>query len=194
MSVQGPHRALEPRLEPMMLHGAACCCVVLTQPGFLTRRRCEVSEAGRNRRICDSSLSSCGAVQLFCRPGQRLSLPCPYGFEDEQNLERLTVRWTSPRRKLLCHYIKHRKYQNCSTGYAMRYRPGSIQLSIQWAQNRDLGTHVCSVAKPHESQDFSIHVAWMEESVTSAPAGGGNRPGCSWSFVIIALTCCFVCC
>lgn len=105
-----------------------------------------------------------GAVQLFCRPGQRLSLPCPYGFEDGQNLERLTVRWTSPRRKLLCHYIKHRKYQNCSAGYAMRYRPGSIQLSIQRAQNRDLGTHVCSVAKPHESQDFSIHVAWMEGS------------------------------
>ncbi|KAM4597040.1 uncharacterized protein V3H82_021420 [Fundulus diaphanus] len=129
------------------------------------------------------------AVKVFCRPGQGASLPCLYDYEDQTNIEQLTMQWMSPHEQLLCHYIKHRNYQNCSTGYTMNYRPGSINLTIQQVQNRDLGTHVCSLRKPHESSDFSIDLALMAESVTSAPTGGGNQAGLPWRrAVLLALT------
>ncbi|MEQ2189712.1 hypothetical protein GOODEAATRI_028127 [Goodea atripinnis] len=133
------------------------------------------------------------AVKVFCRPGQGASLPCLYDYEDQTNIEQLTMRWTSPHKQLLCHYIKHRNYQNCSTGYTMNYRPGSIKLTIQQVQTRDLGIHVCSVGKPHESFDFSIDLAMMAESVTSAPAGGGNQADHTWSLTVLALTCLLLC-
>ncbi|XP_034385706.1 hyaluronan and proteoglycan link protein 4-like [Cyclopterus lumpus] len=132
-----------------------------------------------------------GGVRVLGRPGQPVSLPCPYHYEDHAHVSQLSVQWRSPVNELLCHYIKHRAYRNCTAGYAVAYRPGSITLSIQRVHARDFGAHVCSVSEPHEFSDYSVELVRMPESFTSAPKSGGNQSGLSWLLVFLLTL--FVC-
>ncbi|XP_078801003.1 uncharacterized protein LOC110014492 [Oryzias latipes] len=118
-----------------------------------------------------------GAVRVLCRPGQSVSLPCSYNYEDGASVSELSVQWRSPSSRLLCHYIKHKAFQNCSAGYSISYRPASIRLSILQVQAVDFGTHVCSVSKRHEFSDFSVELDQMRELITSAPTSNGNQSG-----------------
>ncbi|KAF6733543.1 hypothetical protein FQA47_017575 [Oryzias melastigma] len=118
-----------------------------------------------------------GMERVLCRPGQGVSLPCSYHYEDQAPVSELSVQWKSPSSRLLCHYIKHKAFQNCSTGYSISYRPGNIQLFILQVQTEDFGTHVCSVSKRHEFSDFSMELDWISEFITSAPTSDGNQPG-----------------
>ncbi|AWP01057.1 Hypothetical protein SMAX5B_021159 [Scophthalmus maximus] len=102
-------------------------------------------------------------VTVLCRPGERVTLPCPYHYEDDGHVSQLSVQWRSPNHELLCHYIKHRRFHNCSAGYALSYRPGSITLSVLRVATHDLGLHVCSVAKRHEFSDLSVQLVRMSE-------------------------------
>ncbi|KAM4593478.1 uncharacterized protein PAE49_007816 isoform 2-T2 [Odontesthes bonariensis] len=134
------------------------------------------------------------AEKVFGRPGEPVTLPCSYHYEDGAHISQLSVQWRSPLNELLCHYIKHKAFQNCSAGYAISYSPGSIALSIHQVRPHDLGTHVCSVSKRHEFSDYSIELDSMAESVTSAPTGGVKHSGLTWSLAVLhALTCLFVC-
>uniref|UniRef100_A0A8C6L1P9 Ig-like domain-containing protein n=1 Tax=Nothobranchius furzeri TaxID=105023 RepID=A0A8C6L1P9_NOTFU len=101
-------------------------------------------------------VSSGSSVKVFSRPGQLVTLPCSYQYESRTNISQLSVQWRSPANELLCHYIKHKSFQNCSTGYTIHYRPGNISLIIQQVQTKDIGTHICSVSKRHEFSDFSV--------------------------------------
>ncbi|KAK9542213.1 hypothetical protein VZT92_000093 [Zoarces viviparus] len=132
-------------------------------------------------------------VKVLCRPGQRVTLPCLYHYEDHAHISQLSVQWRSPSNELLCHYIKHKAYQNCTAGYAVAYRPGSITLTVQRVDTRDFGAHVCSVSKPHEFSDYSVELARMSESVTSAPKSGGNQSGVTWTLVLLLTLSLFVC-
>ncbi|XP_077942000.1 hyaluronan and proteoglycan link protein 4-like isoform X2 [Gasterosteus aculeatus] len=129
-----------------------------------------------------------GAVRVLCRPGQPVSLPCSYHYEDHARVSQLSVQWRSPGDQLLCHYIKHKAYRNCSAGYAVAYRPGSITLTIRSVGAQDFGTHVCSVSKPHEFSDFSVELARMSDPVTLAP-NGGNRSGPTWINLLTLVVC-----
>ncbi|KAM8893511.1 uncharacterized protein AB9W97_010597 [Spinachia spinachia] len=131
-------------------------------------------------------VSKGGTMRVLCRPGQPVALPCSYPYEDHAGVSQLSVQWRSPRGRLLCHYIKHRAYQNCTPGYAVAYRPASVTLTIQSVGTQDFGSHICSVSKPHEFSDFSVELARMSDPVTMAPNGGGNRSGPTW---INLLTC-----
>ncbi|CAK6977273.1 hypothetical protein D5F01_LYC04366 [Scomber scombrus] len=124
-------------------------------------------------------------VKVICQPGQQVTLPCTYHYEDHANISQLSVQWRSPNNELLCHYIKHKVFQNCTAGYAITYAPGSITLSIQQVKMEDFGAHVCSVSKRHEFSDFSIVLAKMSETVTSAPTGGSSQSGPSWRLVLL---------
>lgn len=100
-------------------------------------------------------------MKVLCRPGQRVSLPCSYHYEDGSQVSQLSVQWRSPRNELLCHYIKHKSFQNCSAGYDMSYSPGSITLTIQEVRAEDYGAHVCSVSKRHEFSDHRVELDRM---------------------------------
>ncbi|KAL6113660.1 uncharacterized protein ACO6RY_11888 [Pungitius sinensis] len=130
-----------------------------------------------------------GAVRVLCRPGQPAALPCSYHYEDHAGVPQLSVQWRSPRDRLLCHYIKHKAYRNCTAGYGVAYRPGSITLTIQSVGAQDFGAHVCSVSKAHEFSDFSVELARMSDPVTLAPNGGGNRSGPTWMNLLILVVC-----
>ena len=109
---------------------------------------------------------------MRCRPGERVTLPCSYHYEDDTHISQLSVQWKSPGNELLCHYIKHKAFQNCTPGYAIVYSPGSITLTVQRVGAGDFGVHVCSVAKRHEFSDYSVEVARMP--------GGSDRCVCVW--------------
>ncbi|CAL8352770.1 unnamed protein product [Merluccius merluccius] len=99
-------------------------------------------------------------TQILSLPGRPVTMPCAYGYEDRGEVPQLSVQWRGPPgRGLLCHYIKHKAFQNCSRGYSLSYRPGSILLTIQQVQAQDYGTHVCSVSKRHNVSDNSVHLA-----------------------------------
>ncbi|KAA8579328.1 hypothetical protein FQN60_010668, partial [Etheostoma spectabile] len=83
-------------------------------------------------------------VKVLCQQGQRVTLPCPYHYEDHAHISQLSVQWRSPHNELLCHHIKHKAYQNCTQGYTITYSPGSITLTIQHVSVEDFGAHVCS--------------------------------------------------
>lgn len=96
------------------------------------------------------------AVRVFSPLGQTVGLPCKYGFESLRDLKQLSLQWKGPSNELLCHFIKHKAYQNCTPGYSLEYTPDNITLTIWMVKRTDFGTHVCSVSKRHEFSDFSI--------------------------------------
>ncbi|KAK2853644.1 hypothetical protein Q5P01_006305 [Channa striata] len=104
-------------------------------------------------------VSAGSVVKVLCQPGQRVTLPCSYHYEDQTHISQLSVQWRSPHNQLLCHYIKHKDFQNCTMGYTMTYSPGTITLTIQQVRVEDFGAHVCSVSKRHEFSDYSIELA-----------------------------------
>ncbi|GLD55712.1 hyaluronan and proteoglycan link protein 4-like protein [Lates japonicus] len=109
-------------------------------------------------------------VKVLCQPGERVTLPCSYHYEDHTHISQLSVQWRSPHNELLCHYIKHKAFQNCTAGYTIIYSPGSITLTIQQVKMEDFGAHVCSVGKRHEFSDYNIELARM-------PDRGGEECG-----------------
>ncbi|XP_023126294.1 uncharacterized protein LOC111568737 [Amphiprion ocellaris] len=143
--------------------------------------------------ILSHLLGKGGAVQLSCRPGQSATLPCSYRYESGGQVSQLSVQWWSPDGQLLCHYIKHKTFRNCSSGYSISYQPGSIRLTVHRVHDHDFGTHVCSVSKPHKFTDVNIELVRMSESNTSAPVGGVSQSGVSWRiFVLHGLGCLLV--
>ena len=84
-----------------------------------------------------------------------------YHYEDQSNIPQLSVQWRGPNNGLLCHYIKHKGFQNCTEGHSMTYIPGKITLTIKEVKMDDFGSHVCSVSKRHEFSDFSLELAMM---------------------------------
>ncbi|KAK1891277.1 CD276 antigen [Dissostichus eleginoides] len=124
------------------------------------------------------------AVKVLSQPGQQVTLLCSYNYEDNTHIPQLSVQWRGPNNQLLCHYIKHKAYQNCTRGYTISYSPSSITLTIQHVHMEDFGAHVCSVSKPHEFSDYSMELARMSEYVTSAPKSGGDQSGSTWTLII----------
>ncbi|XP_076585580.1 uncharacterized protein LOC143314374 [Chaetodon auriga] len=124
-------------------------------------------------------------VKVLCQPGRPASLPCSYDYEDHEHVAQLSVQWRSPNNELLCHYIKHKAFQNCTAGYTITYSPGSITLTIRHVKAEDFGAHVCSVSKPHEFSDYSVELDRMSDSVTSAPNSGWNPSGPTWTLVVL---------
>ncbi|KAK7912668.1 hypothetical protein WMY93_012879 [Mugilogobius chulae] len=105
------------------------------------------------------TLQVSGSEVQFAVPGQSLSLPCPYTFEDQAPLSELSVQWKSPQNQLLCHFVKHKTFLNCSSGYSLSYSPANVSLVITSVQERDYGTHLCSVSKRHEFTDSQVQVS-----------------------------------
>ncbi|XP_071345794.1 CD276 antigen-like [Trachinotus anak] len=132
-------------------------------------------------------------VKVLCQPGERVTLLCSYHYEDHTNVSQLSVQWRSPHNELLCHYIKHKAFQNCTAGYTIIYAPGNITLTIQQVRMEDFGVHVCSVSKRHEFSDYSIELARMSESVTSAPKSRGSQSGHTWTLILLHTLALFVC-
>ncbi|KAG7483346.1 Hepatocyte cell adhesion molecule [Solea senegalensis] len=128
-------------------------------------------------------------VTVQCRPGEQVNLPCPYHYEDHGHVSQLSVQWRSPNNELLCHYIKHKAFQNCSSGYTIVYTPGNITLTIRQLNTNDFGVHVCSVGKRHEFADSSIEVVRVSGFVTSEPKARGNQLGQTWTlFLLLTLS------
>ncbi|KAI3377887.1 hypothetical protein L3Q82_008465 [Scortum barcoo] len=98
-------------------------------------------------------------VRVLCQLGQPVTFPCSYHYEDQAHISQLSVQWRSPNNELLCHYIKHKAFQNCTDGYAISYSPGSIALTVQRVNMDDFGFHVCSVSKRHEFSDYSVELS-----------------------------------
>ncbi|CAL8363153.1 unnamed protein product [Gadus morhua 'NCC'] len=117
-------------------------------------------------------------TQLLTLPGRPVTMPCAYRYEDHGEVPQLSVQWRGPPgRGLLCHYIKHKAFQNCTPGYSLSYRPASILLTIQQVQAWDYGTHVCSVSKRHDVSDNSVHLAMRTEGVNEGQSSGRPLPG-----------------
>uniref|UniRef100_A0AAV2LU13 Uncharacterized protein n=1 Tax=Knipowitschia caucasica TaxID=637954 RepID=A0AAV2LU13_KNICA len=87
-----------------------------------------------------------------------MSLPCPYPYEDQGPLAELSVQWKSPRNSLLCHFVKHKAFMNCSAGYQLWYWPAHIILAIERVQEWDYGAHLCSVSKRHHFTDTTLEL------------------------------------
>ncbi|KAK3509118.1 hypothetical protein QTP70_020229 [Hemibagrus guttatus] len=98
------------------------------------------------------------ALQLHSPLMQNLSMPCEYDYEAHGAIEQLSVQWRSPQSQLLCHFIKHKNYRNCTQGYSALYTPGNITLIIQKVKEEDFGKHVCSVSKRHAFLDYIIEL------------------------------------
>ncbi|KAG7314532.1 hypothetical protein KOW79_021835 [Hemibagrus wyckioides] len=98
------------------------------------------------------------ALQLHSPLMQTLRMPCEYDYEAQGAVEQLSVQWRSPKSQLLCHFIKHKNYRNCTQGYSARYTPGNITLIIQKVKEEDFGKHVCSVSKRHAFLDYVIEL------------------------------------
>ncbi|CAJ1050113.1 hyaluronan and proteoglycan link protein 4-like [Xyrichtys novacula] len=133
------------------------------------------------------------SVQVLSQPGEPVTLPCTYGYEDHAHLSQLSVQWRSPAGALLCHFIKHKSFRKCSEGYAISYAPANITLHIHHAKDHDFGTHVCSVSKPHEFYDSRVELSRTTEAETSAPNGGQARSGPSWTLLPVLVLTLFVC-
>lgn len=98
-------------------------------------------------------------VRVFSPPGRTVHLRCLYHFEDEEQQPHLSVQWKDPSKDLLCHYIKHKQYKKCSSGYELSYQPANITLTIQHVHHQDFGVHLCSVNKPHNFSDHNVELA-----------------------------------
>ncbi|KAG7242771.1 hypothetical protein INR49_020146 [Caranx melampygus] len=135
--------------------------------------------------VLSHMVGEASVVKVLCRPGEQVTLLCSYHYEDEAHISQLSVQWRSPGNELLCHYIKHKFYQNCTAGYSIAYSPGSITLTIQRVSMEDFGVHVCSVNKRHEFSDHSILVARMSGECYRCGQGiyvRGELTGCVWFF------------
>lgn len=106
-------------------------------------------------------MSAGSAVKVLCQPGQLVTLPCTYHNEDNTQVSQLSVQWRSPHNELLCHYIKHKAFQNCTAGYSITNTSGSITLTVQQVKMEDFGAHVCSVSTRDEFSDYSIELVRM---------------------------------
>ncbi|KAJ0001743.1 hypothetical protein NQD34_001539 [Periophthalmus magnuspinnatus] len=131
-----------------------------------------------------SHLTVKGSEVLFASPGQPFSLPCVYPYEDHTPLPELSVQWKSPQNQLLCHFVKHKSFLNCSSGYHLSYRPARISLAIERVQNQDYGTHLCSVSKRHEFTDTQVQLSRQTESVTPTPGRGVTLTVQCWTFLL----------
>ncbi|KAF7688845.1 hypothetical protein HF521_013652 [Silurus meridionalis] len=94
-------------------------------------------------------------------------MPCEYEYEAQGAIKQLSLQWKSPKSQLLCHFIKHKDYRNCTQGYSTLYTPGNITLIIDTVKEDDFGKHVCSVSKRHSFSDFIIELVKVTDS--SAP-------------------------
>ncbi|KAE8297725.1 hypothetical protein D5F01_LYC04366 [Larimichthys crocea] len=136
-----------------------------------------------------SQLVGGGSVgRVPCRPGERVTFQCSYHYEDHEHVSQLSVQWRNPNNELLCHYIKHKAFQNCTMGYAITYSPGSIALTIQHVKMDDFGVHVCSVSKRHEFSDYSVELARTSDPVTTAPNRGRTQSGPVWTLLVLLHT------
>lgn len=98
------------------------------------------------------------ALQLRSPLKRPLSMPCEYDYEAHGAIEQLSLQWRSPKSQLLCHFIKHKDYRNCTQGYSALYTPGNITLIIHKVKDEDFGKHVCSVSKRHAFVDYIIEL------------------------------------
>ncbi len=104
-------------------------------------------------------MSAGGVVKVLCQPGQQVSVPCSYHYEDDTHVSQLSVQWRrSPNDKLLCYYIKHKAFENCTAGYSITYSPGNITLTIQRVTMEDFEAHVCFVSIREEFVDYSFEL------------------------------------
>ncbi|XP_036837702.1 uncharacterized protein LOC118965059 [Oncorhynchus mykiss] len=117
------------------------------------------------------------AVKVLSQPGNTVQFPCDYSYEDHQDIPQLSVQWRGPSNTLLCHYIKHKVFRNCTQGYSLDYTPRKITLSITEVRTQDFGSHVCSVSKRHEFTDFSIELAVKTDPITSLPTNRWAQSG-----------------
>ncbi|KAF5899841.1 hepatocyte cell adhesion molecule-like, partial [Clarias magur] len=97
-------------------------------------------------------------MQLRSPLSRTLSMPCEYDYEAQGSVQQLSLQWKSPKSQLLCHFIKHKDYRNCTQGYSALYTPGNITLVIHEVKEADFGKHVCSVSKRHAFVDYTIEL------------------------------------
>ncbi|KAM9441191.1 uncharacterized protein Hap1MRO34_026283 [Clarias gariepinus] len=117
------------------------------------------------------------AMQFRSPLSRTLSMPCEYDYEAQGSIEQLSMQWKSPRSQLLCHFIKHKDYRNCTQGYSALYTPGNITLIVHKVKEADFGKHVCSVSKRHAFVDYIIELVQMTESSTPLPSDKQERTG-----------------
>ncbi|MCJ8748803.1 hypothetical protein PDJAM_G00168760 [Pangasius djambal] len=117
------------------------------------------------------------ALQLHSPPRQTVSMPCEYDYEAHGAIEQLSLQWRSPKSQLLCHFIKHKDYRNCTQGYSALYTPGNITLIIHKVKEEDFGKHVCSVSKRHAFLDYIIELVQVTESSTPLPTDKEEHSG-----------------
>ncbi|KAJ8276618.1 hypothetical protein COCON_G00083700 [Conger conger] len=144
--------------------------------------------------LCSFYITDAGAaVTVLITPGSRAEIPCRYAYEDQGAIGEMSVQWKGPENQLLCHYIKHKSFQNCTPGYSLDYAPGRITLIIEEAVPGDLGTHVCSVSKRHDFSDFDAELRLRPKSFTEAPRASGNHSGNKGALFLLgwALSTCF---
>ncbi|XP_077375706.1 uncharacterized protein LOC144017715 [Festucalex cinctus] len=125
-------------------------------------------------------------VKVLCQPGQPITLLC-VRYHDNTLGSQLSVQWRSPHNDLLCHYIKHKAFQNCTTGYTISDTGGGVTLTIRRVEMKDLGSHVCSVSKPHEFSDHTFELAMVTRSVTSGPRSGSSRSSPNWRLILLLI-------
>ncbi|KAJ8388319.1 hypothetical protein AAFF_G00134730 [Aldrovandia affinis] len=116
-------------------------------------------------------------VKVLTTSGSRAEFPCRYEYEARGAIGQMSLQWRGPEHRLLCHYIKHKSFQNCTPGYSLDYTPGKITLIIKEVMAADIGTHVCSVNKQHEFSDFLTELSLRPKSSTEAPTANGNHSG-----------------
>lgn len=141
--------------------------------------------------ICDGG----NAVKVLITPGSRAEIPCRYTYEDQGAIAEMSVQWRGPENQVLCHYIKHKSFRNCTPGYSLDYAPGQITLIIEEVAVADLGTHVCSVSKRHEFSDFDAELSLRPKSFTESPKANGNHSGNKGGALFLfgwALSACFL--
>nr|XP_023672091.1 uncharacterized protein LOC111846276 [Paramormyrops kingsleyae] len=132
------------------------------------------------------------ALRVFTTLGGRAELPCRYEYEDAGPIQELSVQWKGPQHQLLCHFIKHKAFRNCSGGYALDYAPGRIRLCVEEVTAADAGPHVCSVSKQHAFTDSVIELHLTSRSATAAPLPSkclsgkarGSIPLVSWVLLL----------
>ncbi|MFT7818564.1 uncharacterized protein LOC111846276 [Arapaima gigas] len=104
------------------------------------------------------------AVKVLATIGGQASLPCRYEYEEAGAIEELSVQWKGPQQQLLCHFVKHKSFRNCTPGYDLIYTPGRITLVIGQVAAEDAGSHVCSVSKRHTFSDFVAQLSLRTRS------------------------------
>ncbi|KAM9825143.1 uncharacterized protein ACBT44_005941 isoform 2-T2 [Syngnathus typhle] len=131
---------------------------------------------------------NCSFAKVFCEPGQPITLLCGH-YHENTLASQLSVQWRSPHNELLCHYIKHKTFQNCMVGYSITDTDGGIVLTIQRVKTKDIGSHVCSVSKPHEFSDHIIELTMVTKPITSPPQRGLSRSSPNWSLILLLIVC-----